>query len=290
MKIAVLADVHSNYIALSTCLDEAKKKGAEEFIFLGDYLGDLAYPRKTLDILYELRKQYPCTFIRGNKENYWINHRKNTEEVWEYGKTTQGMLKYNYDQLTDSDIDFFEEMPIVKEMKYAGMPEFTVCHGSPFKVNQSMRKDYDYIDDLVKELPNELTICAHFHIQSIYVRFGKTVINPGAIGVPLHSGGKAQFMMLESGEIDWKYEFVTLAYDVPKTLEGMDKEELFAKAPGWYKITKHLLTTGEVSHVAALSHVADSYCASHGECTWDDIPEDYWSKQLEVLLGENATC
>ena len=23
-----------------------------------------------------------------------------------------------------------------------------------------------------------------------------------------------------------------------------------------------------------------------GESTWDDIPEDYWSEQLEVLLGE----
>jgi len=41
-KIAVLADIHSNHIALETCLKEAQKRGAQEYLFLGDYLGELA--------------------------------------------------------------------------------------------------------------------------------------------------------------------------------------------------------------------------------------------------------
>lgn len=48
MKIAVLADIHGNHIALETCIHEAKKHGAEEYLFLGDYLGELAYPEKTM--------------------------------------------------------------------------------------------------------------------------------------------------------------------------------------------------------------------------------------------------
>ena len=42
-KIAVLADIHSNHIALETCLKEAQERGAQDYLFLGDYLGELAY-------------------------------------------------------------------------------------------------------------------------------------------------------------------------------------------------------------------------------------------------------
>ena len=75
MRIAVMADIHSNHIALETCFAQAQRRHAEEFIFLGDYLGDLAYPQKTLEFLGGIKKQYPCTFIRGNKEDYWIHHK-----------------------------------------------------------------------------------------------------------------------------------------------------------------------------------------------------------------------
>ena len=46
MRIAIMADVHSNHIALEACVREARKRGAEEFLFLGDYLGELAFPEK----------------------------------------------------------------------------------------------------------------------------------------------------------------------------------------------------------------------------------------------------
>ena len=86
-------------------------------------------------------------------------------------------------------------------------------YGSPWKTNESMREDYEYIDELTKRLETELTICAHFHIQSQYIRNGKQVINPGAVGVPLRSNGQTQFMMLEGISGKWETEFITLQYD-----------------------------------------------------------------------------
>ena len=78
MKIAVMADIHSNVEAFKTCIAEAERRGVTEYIFLGDYLGDMANPQETLKLMDEIKKNYPCTFIRGNKEDYWINHRKNS--------------------------------------------------------------------------------------------------------------------------------------------------------------------------------------------------------------------
>lgn len=76
LHIAVLSDIHGNYTALQKCLDYAIHIGIDTFIFLGDYLGELAYPQKTMDILYSIKEKYTCFFIKGNKEDYWINYEK----------------------------------------------------------------------------------------------------------------------------------------------------------------------------------------------------------------------
>lgn len=74
MDIAVLSDIHGNYIALEKCIEYAKIRDIRTFIFLGDYVGELAYPEKTMKIIYDMSAKYECHFIRGNKENYWIDY------------------------------------------------------------------------------------------------------------------------------------------------------------------------------------------------------------------------
>ena len=285
MRIAVMADIHSNHIALETCFAEAQRRNAEIFIFLGDYLGDLAYPQKTLEYLDGIKKKYPCIFIRGNKEDYWINHKngKHRDWVWEAGRSGSGMLAYVYNHLTLEQIENFEKMPISMTMRYQGFPDFVICHGSPWKTNESMREDYDYIDELTKRLETELTICAHFHIQSKYTRNGKLVINPGAVGVPLRSNGQAQFMMLEGISGKWETEFITLQYDRERAIQEKDEEKLSEQAPGWCRITKEVLRHGQATHLMTLMKAQELYEQHTGINDWKNIPEEYWNMALEEM-------
>lgn len=283
VKIAVLADIHSNYLALQACIEKAIDEGVQQFIFLGDYLGEMAHPRKTISILKQLQERYSCVLIRGNKEEYWITHRKNACEIWKDGKTTTGILKYVYDQLNDDDIDMFEAMPIEMTLKYDGLPRFTICHGSPFKVNQSMRPDYEYIDNLLENMPSNLIICGHFHIQTDYVRNDVRVINPGAVGVALHSNSLAQFMTLTGKDGHWEPQFFSVGYDVDKVINKMEKERLNFKAPGWFRMTKNLLTTGEKSIVNFISEVQQVYYKETGISDYRLIPEAFWDKTLTRL-------
>ena len=64
MKIAILSDIHSNYVALEECIKYALNNGIYTFVFLGDYVGELAYPQKTMDILFSLKQKYNCFFIK----------------------------------------------------------------------------------------------------------------------------------------------------------------------------------------------------------------------------------
>lgn len=283
MRIAVLADIHSNYQASKTCIEEAEKRGIEKFIFLGDYIGDMAFPQKTLGLLKYLKNGYDCTFIRGNKEEYWIHHRKYNDETWIYGNTSTGMLAYNYERLTDEDIDFFESMPISTTIGYKGYPPFIACHGSPFSVNQSMRPEYDYMDELADKLSENLVLCGHFHIQTDYWKRGKRIVNPGAVGAPLKSRGKTQFLILNGIKGEWEIEFISLDYDVSKTIEEMDEEKLFLQSSGWYRITKHLLLTGEVSHGTVARRAAALCREELGEIPLSAIPERFWERAIREL-------
>ena len=53
MDIAVMSDIHSNHVAFERCLSYALVRKIGVFFFLGDYVGDMAYPQKTMDLLYE---------------------------------------------------------------------------------------------------------------------------------------------------------------------------------------------------------------------------------------------
>lgn len=285
MNIAVMADIHSNHIALEACVSEAKRRRAEAFLFLGDYLGEFACPEKTLELLGTIKKQYPCVFIRGNKEDYWISRKNGRygDWVWEAGRSGSGMLAYVYERLAPEQIGEFEKLPVSATVRWPGFPAFVICHGSPWKTTESMREDYDYIDGLTKRLETELTICAHFHIQSRYTRNGKRVVNPGAVGLPLRSNGDTQFMMLTGQAGKWDTGFISLPYDREKAIREMDGENLSAQAPGWYRITKEVVRTGKASHLTALMKAQELYKQHTGINDWKNIPEEYWNMALAEM-------
>ncbi len=285
MRIAVMADIHSNHVALDACMEEAVKQGAEEFLFLGDYLGEFAYPERTLELIRQIQAKYPCTFLRGNKEDYWLNHRDGKDSDWKWQDNTSGsgMLKYNYDRLKEEELCFFEKMPIAKRMEYPNLPPFVICHGSPWKNKESLREDYDYIDRLTKKLETELTICGHFHMQCAYTRHGKRIVNPGSVGVSLFSGAKAQFMMLIGEKGVWDYEFISLTYDTKKVLKELEEEHLQEQAPAWCRTIKAMLLGKQITQMQVLTKACEYYKQYTGIDDWKNIPEKYWEMALEEL-------
>ena len=57
IDIAFLKDIQGNHIAMERCMEEAVSRGIDTFIFLGDYLGELAYPQRTMELLYEYKEK-----------------------------------------------------------------------------------------------------------------------------------------------------------------------------------------------------------------------------------------
>lgn len=66
----------------------------------------------------------PAFFIRGNKEDYWLNRRKDQNCDWKSGNRSVMAMIYNYNSLNAKDLDFFETLPISQSIRFAGMERF----------------------------------------------------------------------------------------------------------------------------------------------------------------------
>lgn len=285
MDIAVLADIHGNYVAFKRCIEVALEKKIDTFIFLGDYVGEFPYPQKTMELLYYLKNNYNCYFVKGNKEDYWINHRNGNSYMWKLETSSTGALQYCFMNLTPKDINFFDSMSSSMEVTIEGYETILACHGSPNRINEKMFPVKEHTKQIIQESKYKYILCAHTHVQDLYEYMDKTLVNPGAVGVSLHSQGKAQFMTLHSNDNGWNHEFIDVEYSREQVISDIEESGLNKLAPYWTKATVHLIMTGEISHGTVLGKAMD-YCTEEtGDCVWYDIPEKYWEKAAKELIG-----
>lgn len=286
MNIAVLSDIHGNHIALNRCLEHAISKNIDTFLFLGDYLGDLAYPQKTMQIIFNMISKYNCYFVKGNKEDYWLNYSSKEEADWRKNDSTTGSLLYIYERLTQKDLEFFKTLQPVQDIKIGSMPKITICHGSPNKVNEKLLPKNEKTFEIMENSESSIILCGHTHIQNKIEHKGKTVLNPGAVGVPLHSKGKTQFLILHGNNNQWVEEFVSLDYDIKTTIKELYESGLSDYAPYWCKVTENLLKNGNISHGKVLAKAMELCENTLGNCKWPNIPEKYWEQAVDELLVE----
>lgn len=284
MEIAVFSDIHGNYAAFERCIEYVSACNINTFIFLGDYLGEFSYPQKTMEMIYALKEKNTCFFVKGNKEDYWINRKYDNNCEWKDGNLTVGALQYCYDNQTERDIDFFQSLSISQEIKFDNSSTILACHGSPNRNNEKMLPDNDKTNQIIDECTCKYILCGHTHLQGVIKHGDKVVLNPGAIGVPLHSGGKAQFMILHQNMQEWTYEFISIDYDKEKTIKELQESGLEKAAPYWTQVTKHLILTGEVSHGTVLAKAMKLCEEETGKSNWCNIPDKYWEKAIAELL------
>lgn len=283
IKLAVIGDIHSNHVALEACIRHALERNVDEFLFIGDYISDCPYPQRTMKIIYEMKEKYCCYFIRGNREDYMLNHRKRPEERWTYSSAS-GNLLYTYENLTDRDLDFYENMDIQGIYRKEGYPAFRYCHGSLTSSNELLIPENENMKNIMANLDVNLLISGHTHIQESIVYGTKKLIHPGSVGIPWYYSGKTQYMILHGTKNGWEEEFFQLDYDVEAVKEEFETSGIKKKAFCWSRLNIHALETGD-DYTTPCLRLATKMCEeAEGSVMWPDIPEKYWAMAYRELV------
>jgi len=275
MRVAVISDVHGNYKALEAFLSYIKGCSVDAIIGLGDYVTDSPYPQRTLSMIYEMEKKYPCYLIRGNREEYLLDNRRQ-DQGW-HVCSPNGALHYTYRHVSQEDLDWMESMPSERVLRLGDCPALTICHGAPGMIRGNLTFDRPLREQTMERLQTRYLLGGHSHHQELDRLYGKTYLNPGSLGMPVDEQGRhAQFALMEGSSRGWEIELLTIDYDVEGFLRdfresGIEEYGLYlTKAVEKTLVTGHNYFYDSVCEVCRISHKA---LPDTGEEVWQQVAE-----------------
>jgi diadenosine tetraphosphatase ApaH/serine/threonine PP2A family protein phosphatase len=220
MRLAAIADVHGNYLALQAVLADIRGQGIEDIVNLGDMASGPLDARRTLDIMMGM----DATCVRGNHDRYLTDFKP--EAMYPSDRFSHG-------QLDEKHLDWLRALPfetVYRDRVY-------LCHATPTDDNtywlEAMTPDgvvhmaaVEDIENKAKGIEQSLILCAHSHIpRAIKLRDGRMIVNPGSIGCPgyrdvapfphtMETGTPdACYAILESRGDRWQVTFHHVPYD-----------------------------------------------------------------------------
>lgn len=82
MKILIMGDIHSNYVAFEKCIEEINS--VDKIIMLGDYVSDCPYPQRTMEQVWHLKKHFQtCTLEKAKALERQHNHKGDVQNISE---------------------------------------------------------------------------------------------------------------------------------------------------------------------------------------------------------------
>ncbi|MCV9997475.1 metallophosphatase family protein [Pararhizobium sp. YC-54] len=200
MKIAVIADIHGNDLALEAVLADIAAQGIDDVINLGDHLSGPMNAARTADIL--MARNFPS--IRGNHDR-WLVSLKPAE----MGQSD----RMAHAELQPQHLDWLRALPPTLVHRQ----ELFLCHATPQDdlsywledltadgvVHMSGRKR---IEGFAEGIDFPVILCGHTHIpRAVRLSDGRLVVNPGSVGCPGYDDDEPVFHKVETGSPDASY-------------------------------------------------------------------------------------
>ena len=272
MRIAAIGDIHSNHIAFEKALEWVYSHNIDGIVFLGDYVTDCPYPMKTVELLRSIPASYRTWFIKGNREDYLLDYRRQ-RVGWRYGSKS-GSLLYTYENLTDEALDWFASMPDTLDIGIEGCERIFVIHRPPYYEFLQKRPSAERLENTLSQTDAPVVLCAHSHVPLVYESGNRLIVNSGPLGVPNQRDTELKFAVLEYAN-RWRAEIVSLPYDIEAACAEFEASGLLDKANYWALGVREMLRTGYEYSVECYAEVKRilEHCPEKNE-----YDEDIWEK------------
>ncbi|MFC1997647.1 metallophosphoesterase family protein [Chloroflexota bacterium] len=247
MRIAILADIHGNDIALKAVLDDVKALGeVDGYWILGDLVAIGHAPVKVLESLQDLPNKQ---IVRGNTDRYVCTGDRpgpTAEQVFaEPGLMNQileveGDFCWTQGAVTSAGwLDWLSDLPLEYRTILPDGTRVLCVHASPDKDGgsgiQSKMKQAE-IELLLSGCRADLICVGHTH-QPFSIQFrAKRIINPGSVSNHVGPDVRASYAILEADENGCEVEFFRVGYDHEKVIDRLEQ----IKHPARRFIKQHL--------------------------------------------------
>lgn len=276
MVYAVIADIHGNYPALRAVLEDAKRAGAQQYLFVGDYITDLPYTREIYEMLREWKD---AVFVSGNREWYmdsldpalrrreqfvvlFLTRRALGEDglKWVKGlphsvkiRTPDGKKTIFMEHICDELYNGTQRDGVPKLSPGPLASSFADRNASRGEVNafaeRAIRANME-LESLKKRVDADIVIHGHTHMQYAVNVDAVTYINPGSCGMPLDHQTGAPYTLLRYEDGMFSVEERRVPYDMERTVEEWRNSPFYREADIWCDLgIWQVLTARDYNHL-----------------------------------------
>ena len=231
----LLGDIHANLPALKAVVSDAEGRGFNfthidpnvkdiEVLNVGDIVGYCPFANEVCQML----RKIGAVSIAGNYDKKTLAFEQNKSEwVRKKDPLKYKSFQWTFEKLSDENKKYLESLPEQKRIDI-NAKKVLIVHGSP-------ANDQEYICELttqarLKELAEiaqaDIVVCGHSH-RVFSKQIGETLfVNPGSVGRPEGTDGKACYAILRFQDDKVSVENFQVQYDIHETIEAIRKAGL----------------------------------------------------------------
>ena len=274
MRIAVLADIHSNIPALNAVLRDMERYTLDGIIIAGDLIGG-PQPNETLRLLRLLNPW----MIRGNSDDYVVQLDAGQAPAAWWPSKQWAFTRWTYNRLTRDHLKFLKALPEQRVIEITGTAPIRVVHGSPQNLAGSIYpyRDPGSLETAQSQAKEPVLICGHTHEQWKVERDGRLALNPGAICGPLSGFVGAQYALLAWAGNRWRVTFRSVPYDMQQVKTAYIKSGLLE---GGGALARAVLRSIETGDNVAMDFVDYAYHLA-AEARYENcevVPDEIWDR------------
>jgi diadenosine tetraphosphatase ApaH/serine/threonine PP2A family protein phosphatase len=226
MRYLLLTDIHANLEGLDTCLKDARARGYDETLVLGDIVG---YGPDPNAVIQTIRALNPKAIVRGNHDKVALG----MNQAEGFHAAARAAAHWMLESLTHENREWLVALPMGPTIIDG---EIEICHGSPFDEDAYIFDELDAVRAL-KVSTRPLCLFGHTHYpvtfelsadnfdspgptvaaeMRLVLRPGsKYLVNPGAVGQPRDGDPRAAYAIADT-KARW-VELFRLSYPVEHT-------------------------------------------------------------------------
>jgi predicted phosphodiesterase len=214
MKLAVLADIHSNLPALERVIDHVEQWQPDRVIVAGDIVNRGPRPVECLQLILDRQRRAGWQTVLGNHEQYVMEHAQPDAPRSGPRFEIQRISYWTYQQLR-GDVSALAAMPLHVELP--------ALNGSgPVEVyHASIRGTRDGIftrssdERLRRQIDPQASVfvVGHTHVPLVRQIDQTLIVNCGSVGLPFDGDPRAAYAQIVGAAGQWSAAIVRLEYD-----------------------------------------------------------------------------
>lgn len=206
MKIAVLADIHSNLEALEAVLADAG--GIKEIWCLGDIVGYGPNPNECCAIIKKKAKY--C--LAGNHDWGVVGKMR----IDWFNSQAAAALKNNEKILNGENKAYLNSLPLKEKIG-----KILLVHASPrLPLTEYLFEDWR-VQRAFESFSEKICFVGHTHLPAVFQKGERRIINPGSVGQPRDGDWRASYGVFDDKNLT--FELRRVKYPIEKTQAKMVK-------------------------------------------------------------------